>query len=680
MAVTIGPRLGVDGEAEYTKQIKNVIQQAKTLAAEMKQVTASFDKNTTAEEKATAKSQVLVKQIEVQKERVKLLNDMYVKGVELYGEMDTKVLKWKEALVNANTTLSDLEHQLEDVQNGVDDVGDSMEESAEGAASFGDVLKANVLGQAIINGMQKLVDLSKDLAKTMIENAAAIKAENSQFSQTFGDLSDDADAAIKRVSKSSGIMQTRLNTVGSQIYAFARSSGGDAAESMSLMEKALQATADSAAYYDRSLEDTAESLQSFLKGNYANDAALGVSATETTRNAAAMEAFGKKFNDLSEIQKQETLLKMVTDAQELSGAMGQAAREADGWENVTGNLSEAWRQFTGKAGIPILEQLVPVIQQITDKLVELTDSIDWDAVGKKIADFVQMIVDHGPAIITIIAGIGAGFAVWNVAQMITGVIGVINTLKTAVTGVFAVLAANPIGLIIAGISAVIAFLVTLWNTSEGFRNAVLDIWESIKAFGNWLNAVIDSFAQKVVKFISSVSNTVAKILSGLIHGIGSAVGGIVTSIVNGFTSAIDFIKSLPSKAIEWGKDFINGLIKGITSKITALVDSVKGIGEKIRSFLHFSRPDEGPLRDYESWMPDMIDGMAAGIRKNAYKLENAVAGMAGGMNVNLGGGKAGSSNTFSIIVNPSAGMDEQQLADLVMQKIQHQVQQRELVF
>ena len=117
-----------------------------------------------------------------------------------------------------------------------------------------------------------------------------------------------------------------MNTLGAQIYAFARSSGGDATESMDLMETALQATADAAAYYDRSLEETAESLQSFLKGNYANDAALGLSCTETTRNAAATELFGKKFSELTEIQKQQTLLKMVTDSQKLSGAMGQAAQ------------------------------------------------------------------------------------------------------------------------------------------------------------------------------------------------------------------------------------------------------------------------------------------------------------------------------------------------------------------
>ena len=142
-------------------------------------------------------------------------------------------------------------------------------------------------------------------------------------------------------------------------------------ESLALMETALTAAADSSAYYDRSLEDTTESLMSFLKGNFANDAALGVSCTETTRNAKAMELFGKKYNDLTEIQKQQTLLKMVTDAQSLSGAMGQAKRESEGWENVTGNLKESWRQFTAELGVPLLESVIPIIQQITSKLQTL---------------------------------------------------------------------------------------------------------------------------------------------------------------------------------------------------------------------------------------------------------------------------------------------------------------------
>lgn len=321
---------------------------------------------------------------------------MYQKSAEKLGETDTSTLKYKQNLNEATAVLNNMERELASLSDEVDETGDSLENAGDKATTFGDVLKANVLSQAVIKGFEKLVDMSKELAGTMIENAASIKAETSQFSQTFGEMSGTADKAIGNVAANSGILQTRLNTLGSQIYAFARASGGSATESMQLMKSALQATADSAAYYDRSLEDTADSLQSFLKGNYENDAALGLSATETTRNAAAMEAFGKKFNDLTEIQKQQTLLKMVTDAQELSGAMGQAAREADGWENVTGNLSEAWRQFTGQVGAPLLEQLVPVIQQITAGLTSMTDSVDWDAFGKEVAEFVGTLVNNGP--------------------------------------------------------------------------------------------------------------------------------------------------------------------------------------------------------------------------------------------------------------------------------------------
>ena len=88
-----------------------------------------------------------------------------------------------------------------------------------------------------------------------------------------------------------------------------------------MMKTALK-TADSAAYYDRSLEDTAESLRSFLKGNYANDAALGVSATETTRNAAANRMYGQSFMELSEAQKQLVLLDMVQQANACLGSYG----------------------------------------------------------------------------------------------------------------------------------------------------------------------------------------------------------------------------------------------------------------------------------------------------------------------------------------------------------------------
>lgn len=209
--------------------------------------------------------------------------------------------------------------------------------------------------------------------KDCVESAASVNAANSQLSQTFGNLQGNAEAAMKRVADSSGIVQSRLQGVGTSIYAFAKTTGMDSANALSMMEEALQVTADSAAYYDRSLEDTAESLKSFLKGNYENDAALGLSCTETTRNTAANKLYGKSFQYLSESQKQLTLLQMVKDANQLSGAMGQAAREADGWENVTGNLKEAWNQLLAVIGQPILQAATAIVQNLTSAIQTLTE-------------------------------------------------------------------------------------------------------------------------------------------------------------------------------------------------------------------------------------------------------------------------------------------------------------------
>lgn len=208
--------------------------------------------------------------------------------------------------------------------------------------------------------------------KEIIESAAKINAASSQLTQTFGKLKPQAESAMDSVARNSGIVVTRLQEVGTSIYAFAKTAGMDSVTALNMMQEALQVTADQAAYYDRSLEDTAESLKSFLKGNFENDAALGISCTETTRNAAANKLYGKSFVELSEAQKQLTLLQMVKDANALSGAEGQAAREADGWENVIGNLKEAWKQLLAVVGQPVLSAAVTVVKNITAELQKLT--------------------------------------------------------------------------------------------------------------------------------------------------------------------------------------------------------------------------------------------------------------------------------------------------------------------
>lgn len=235
-------------------------------------------------------------------------------------------------------------------------------------------LKSSLKGLAVAVAAAFSIKAVTSFGKKLIETSAEVRAETAQFTQTFGELGQAADEAMQRVADSSGIVKTRLRSTGTQIYAFAKASGMDAVNAIDMMETSLQVAADSAAYYDRSLEDVSESLRSFLKGNYANDAALGVSATETTRNAKAMQLYGKSFMELSEAQKQLTLLQMVKDANDLSGATGQAAREAEGWENVLGNLKETWRQLLAVVGQPVLRVATIAVQRLTAALDKMLSS------------------------------------------------------------------------------------------------------------------------------------------------------------------------------------------------------------------------------------------------------------------------------------------------------------------
>ena len=698
----------------------------------MKAVTSAFEKNDKSQEAVAAQSSVLAKQIQLQYREIAKLKQGLIQATATFGEADSRTQKWQQAVNEATADLNRMKSQLTGLEKNVDGVGDAMSDASQEAVSFGDVLKANVLGQAIVSGIKEIGSAIKNMAGDFIESAASVKAEASQFDQTFGKFGSQASAAIGEVAKNADILDSRLKPVGAQIYAFARASGGDATQSLDLMQKALQATADNAAYYDKSLEDSAQSLQSFLKGNYENDAALGLSATETTRNAAAMENFGKKFNDLSEIQKQETLLQMVLDAQELSGAMGQASREADGWENVQGNLNEAWRQFMAAAGDAALENLIPIVKDITDRLIEMTNSIDWDSFGQAISEFVGYIVDHGAEIVSIIAGIGAGFVAWNVVTIIQGVVGAIKAFKAANEGATiaqlalnAAQAANPIGIIITLIAGVVAAIVVLWNTNEGFRDAVIEIGNKIKdavsgivdavvgffteTIPNAFNAVIDfvknnwqnlllllvnPFAgafkllyENCEGFRNTVDNLVNKIkqaFSNMADGIRNTVGNIRDAVVNGIRGAVDYITALPGKAIGWGRDFIQGFVDGIRSMIGRVVDAVSNIADTITSWLHFSRPDVGPLRKYEEWMPDMMQGMSKGIMDNSWRLEEALNAATSNMqaNVNVTSLPTASNGVrglgeMNIIVNPAPGMDENALAERIAYKI-YNMQQRKV--
>ena len=234
--------------------------------------------------------------------------------------------------------------------------------------------------------------------------------------------------------------------------------------------------------------------------------------------------------------------------------------------------------------------------------------------------------------------------IWeNVKEFIYGVV-------TAIVEFFTVTIPN-------AFNAVIEFVKTNWQALlmllvNPFAGAFKLLYDNCEGFRN----VVDNMVQRVKDAFSNMLEKVKEIA----HNIGDAVK-------NGIQLAVDFITSLPGKALQWGRDFIQGFVDGIRSMISSVIDAVKGIANTVADWLHFSRPEKGPLREYESWMPDMIDGMVSGIKANEYKISNAVGSMASG----VAGASTGTLNaTYNMTVNGVAGQDINALSNIIMRKIQ----------
>ena len=154
------------------------------------------------------------------------------------------------------------------------------------------------------------------------------------------------------------------------------------------------------------------------------------------------------------------------------------------------------------------------------------------------------------------------------------------------------------------------------------------IWSAMKQTAS---SVWNGIKTTVVNIASTLREGAVSAFQRMVSGIGSALSGLYSVVSNGFSSAIRFITGLPGQAFQWGKDFIQGLINGISSMIQSVINTVSGLADRIRSFLHFSAPDEGPLTDYETWMPDFMKGLAGGIEKNRNLVEKAVKDVASDM-------------------------------------------------
>lgn len=344
------------------------------------------------------------------------------------------------------------------------------------------------------------------------------------------------------------------------------------------------------------------------------------------------------------------------------------------WGNIETILTAVWQGIKNVA-IPIFQTIWGVIKTVFEAIGKIIDKIapqfanladqlangnidtdKWVKVGEAIAKIIAVIVGVVAAVKTVIA--------------------VVRTVTSVVKGVSAVISfvSSPVGLVILAIMALIAvgillyknwdkikaFAIRIWTAIKDFfvniftsiGNFFTSIWEGISTFfssvWNGIKETVSGAVSAVWEVISTVFSTIWEFISGvatniwtsittaftnILSGITGTIGNIKDSIVTGFTAAIDWIKALPAQAVQWGRDIINSIVDGIKSAVSKVGEAVSGVASKIKGFLGFSEPDEGPLSDFHTYMPDMIDLMTKGISAGKAKVRDALGALTGDMSI-----------------------------------------------
>ena len=659
------------------------------------------------------------------KEQEKVVNDLQKQYDESTTAQDKNKKSLSQLAVQMNNAQADVNKTAKEIDNlgkesdgsskQVKNLSNNMNNADDASRKLGDgftVLKgtmANLASQAIsriVDGFRQLAGGAVDYQKSM-----------EYYTTSFTVMTGSADKAGETVKKLADIGATtpfdmpQLADATSLLMNFGFSAD-DAVDSMMMLGDISQGNADK--------------LNSIARAYGKMNSAQKVSLEDINMMIDA------GFNPLQEISEKtgesmkslyDRISKGTMSVDEITESMKRSTSEGGKYfqsmdaqsQTLDGRLSTLSDTINSKLG----EALQPILQKAADEWIpnvtNAIDNMDVDSVVSVIDDIVSgvgdlfgFLMDIGGTIISLVAGIGTAMLTWNVVSMINGVVGAVKAFQLANEGASiaqallnGVINANPIMLVVTLLAGLIATIITLWNTNEGFRNAVINVWNAFKdTVGNvitsvggfidslisWfqplpghIGAILGNVISNVQNWASNMVSRASEAGSNFVNGVVSFISGLPSAVWNWLSSALNnawnfagqlaqaganaasglvnniigTISGLPGQLYNWGVDMIHGIANGIRSAIHYVTSAVKSVADKITSFLHFSRPDEGPLAEYESWMPDMVEGLSDSLRKASPELINQTEALANGMSdaFNVNGGISASGGNYRNMVD-----------------------------
>ena len=599
----------------------------------MKAVTSEFVNNEKSAEALTAKNKVLEKQAEALSKKLEMQNAKLEEAKKMYAEDSAEVQYYQREVYNtqaalnkANGEIQKNTQSLEEMANATDNAGDELAETSEQAATFGDVLKANIIGDIVTKGIEALATGIKKLGKAMkdaVVDGAKFADEMNTMAKKTG-LSTDALQEYKYMSD---LVDVDLNTITGSLSKLTKN-----------MATARKGTGDAAtAFKTLGIQITDSNGELRNNQDVFNDVinALGQMTNETERDALSMQIFGKSAQELNPL---------IVAGGDAIAAYAQEAHDM-GYvldETTLGSLNNVNDSFDRLKNVAtsvknnLAAALAPTIEELASKMQDWIASIDWNEVGdkiKKIADdiksFFNFISENGDTIVAILAAIAAGFIAWNVTSLIMGLVKAIQAFQAAdeaasvaQAALNAIMAANPIGIVITALAALVAAVVVLWNTNEDFRNWCIKAWnDAVKWIKTAVNDVVSWVSnawEDIKNFFKNAPEWFKQIGKNIIEGIWNGIKNMTQWLINKITGFFDDVVSAVKRFL--GIQSPSKLFADVVGKNMAL-----GVAEGWdKEFANVSRDINSSM---DSILPDSKAnvGVVASMRYNAADLKGAMA-------------------------------------------------------
>lgn len=540
-----GGKIALQGETEYRAALKQITQNLALVSSEMKKVTAEYGKNDNSAAALTARNDVLNRKLDEQKKKVSEVEKMLEEAKKEYGENSDAVTKWQIELnkaeaevikttkeIEKNTdALEENEKSAEDDADAIKEFGNEAEQSGDKALKLGDIIKGNLIADAIKTGLSAVAEGVKAIGKAFADSVQAagnFETSMAKASTLFGDVNVDTENLNKKMldlSNSTGIAADEL---GGALYS-ALSAGIPVTEDMG------EATAF--------LETAAKLAKS------------GFTDVDTSLSALAktMNAYGMETDDADKIAKIliQTQNKGITTVDELGQNLAQvtptAAAMGVSFENVGAALASMTAQGTPTA--QATTQLNSLFAELGKSGTKAAQSLEAATAGTEYAgkSFTDL-TNEGVSLGEILSLVGDYAAENNLSML----------------DMFSSIEAGKAALSITG-------------DLEGFNENLAAMSTEADVVGEAYEKMAATFDETLNRTKTGLQNFMISVGTEFLPSIGGILEGVNLMIGGSMDEGLAQIQAALPEFLQKGSDIVNGLINGIVVMLPTIGQSAVDI-------------------------------------------------------------------------------------------------------